>query len=164
VAKHPIIRGKRGRRDLRRNCVTIRMHFLNEHLIVVPDMTVAQARQIVQTYGVALGTAGVIADESELPYAKAVIKQAILMVAPFAPSNEVRRTLRQGYLALADFLPGVGEQAIRRLRGSGDGPGNALEAAAFIKDLERRLPWLNRSATEAQQLLRELRDSGFLDD
>lgn len=140
------------------------MHFLSEHLIVVPDMTITQARQIVQTYGAVLGSASAIADESELPYSKAVIKQAILMVAPFASTPEARRYLRRGYLALADFVAGAGGWEVNRMNGSGLGPQSAEEAAAFLRELERRLPWLNRSATEAQQLLRELRDSGFLDD
>jgi len=140
------------------------MHFLSEHLIVVPDMTITQARQIVQTYGAVLGSAGAVADESELPYSKAVIKQAILMVAPFASTPEARRYLRRGYLALADFVAGAAGWEANRMNGSGLGPRSAEEAAAFLRELERRLPWLNRSATEAQQLLRELRDSGFLDD
>jgi hypothetical protein len=135
---------------------------MNEGLVVVPGMTVQQAKQIVQAYGAVLGSARSIADEQELPFSKAVIKQAILMVAPFAPSAEARRSLRQGYLALADFLPGVGGEAIERLRDD-DAPITAEQTAAFVRELEKKLPWLNRSATEAQQLMRELRDAGFLD-
>ena len=140
------------------------MHFLSEHLIVVPDMTITQARQIVQTYGAVLGSAGAVADESELPYSKAVIKQAILMVAPFASTPEARRYLRRGYLALADFVAAAGGWEANRVDGCERSPRSAEEAEAFLRELEHRLPWLNRSATEAQQLLRELRDSGFLDD
>jgi hypothetical protein len=136
---------------------------VNEHLVVVSSMTVEQARQIVVDYGAVLGSAGVITDEEELPFSKAAIKQAILMVAPFASSSEARRSLRLAYLALADFLPGVGARPILRARGDEDRPANAEQIAAFMTELEKKLKWLNRSATEAQRLMRELRDAGLLD-
>lgn len=136
---------------------------MNEHLIVVSSMTVEQARQIVVAYGAVLGSAGVIADEDELPFSKAAIKQAILMVAPFASSSEARRSLRRAYLALADFLPGVGARPILRARDDEDPAASAEQIAAFMTELEKKLKWLNRSATEAQRLMRELRDAGLLD-
>jgi hypothetical protein len=136
---------------------------VNEHLVVVSSMTVEQAKQIVVAYGAVLGNAGVIADEQELPFSKAAIKQAILMVAPFASSSEARRSLRLAYLGLADFLPGVGAEPILRSRGEENPPVDAEEIATFMKDLEKKLKWLNRSATEAQRLMRELRDAGLLD-
>jgi hypothetical protein len=134
---------------------------VNEHLVVVSSMTVEQARQIVVAYGAVLGSAGVIADEEELPFSKAAIKQAILMVAPFASSCEARRSLRLAYLALADFLPGVGARPILRARADEDAPADAEQIAAFMTELEKKLKWLNRSATEAQRLMRELRDAGL---
>lgn len=129
--------------------------------IAVPGMTIDQAREIVVAYGAAI-ECGAICDESELPFSKPAIKLAILMIAPFAPSSdEARRSLRMAYLALADFQPGVGSQRIHRIM---EAPIAGEDPGARLLGLEKRLRYLERSATETQRLVRELRDSGLLGD
>jgi hypothetical protein len=137
---------------------------MNERLAVVHDMTYLQARKIVQAYGKTVTEySGVIADETKLPFPKAVIKQALLMVMPFAPSSDVRNALQSSYMFLADFQPGVGDEAIRPVPAHRQALLDPEEVAAVAKDLERWLPWLKRSTAEMQQLLQELRDAGFRD-
>lgn len=65
------------------------------------------------------------------------------------------------YLALADFLPGVGRDGIQRIPKNRKPSEDPAELAASAKELARKLPWLHQSASEAQQLMRELRDCGF---
>jgi hypothetical protein len=137
---------------------------MNEHLAVVHDMTYLEARKIVQAYGKTVTEySGVIADESKLPFPKAVIKQAMLMVMPFAPSIEVRKALQSSYMFLADFQPGVGDQVIQPLPAHQQAPVDAEQMAAVARHLEKWLPWSRRSSAEMEQLLQELRDAGFGD-
>lgn len=129
-------------------------------LVVIRSMSFEQAKKIVRTYCETLGTGKLIADEQQLPCAKPVIKQALLMVMPFAP-RQLRQELVYAYVALADFQPGVGDEPISR-----PGPSDPLEQdpdmAGFAAQLERTLPWIQRSADEYRQLVQELKDAGFM--
>jgi hypothetical protein len=137
---------------------------MSERLAVVPDMTLVQAQQIVQAFGKTVAElAGMIADENRLPFPKPVIKQATLMVLPFAPSDEVRRGLKNCYLFLADFQPGLGDQVIRALPAGEKPPSTIEEIAAVAAHVEKWLPWSKRATAETQELLLELRDAGFRD-
>ena len=137
---------------------------MSQHLVVIPDMTLLQAQQIVQAFGKTVtDLAGVIADENRLPFPKAVIKQATLMVLPFAPSDEARRALKNCYLLLADFQRGLGDQVIHALP-AGETPSRTTQQiAAVAAHMEKWLPWSRRCTAEMQELLRELRDAGFRD-
>jgi hypothetical protein len=105
---------------------------MNEHLAVLSEMTYLQARQIVQAYGNTLTNTNIrsgIADERTLPFPTALIKQAILMVLPFAPSDEMRGSLKSSYLYLADFQPGLGHQVICPLPAEAKPPRTTEELA-----------------------------------
>jgi hypothetical protein len=137
---------------------------MNEHLAVLSEMTYLQARQIVQAYGNTLtNIRSGIADERTLPFPKALIKQAILTVLPFAPSDEMRGSLKSSYLYLADFQPDLEHQVICPLPAEAKPPRTTEELAAVGAHIEKWLPRSERSIAEMQALLQELRDAGFAD-
>lgn len=131
------------------------------------EWSMERVEKIINDYGGALGQKspgpnGMVADESQLPHPKIVIKQAILyMLEKGEPADEQKDALLTGFFSLADFQPGV----------DGDETGVDVGSEEFMalptEEQIRTLAdnglgqeWLEISARERDELVSELRREG----
>ena len=80
------------------------------------EMTTETAEEIIQDYGSILEhsapTAGCVADVEKLPHSKERIKEAIALVLPEIEDAQLREYLKFGYMNLAAWQEGVGNDQI----------------------------------------------------
>lgn len=79
-------------------------------------MTPEAAQKIVQDYGAALGSSapapGCVADVRNLPHSKERIKQALVFALRLTKEPQMREQLKVGYISLADWQEGVGNETV----------------------------------------------------
>lgn len=129
------------------------------------DLDLRQCKKIVSAYGAALekGPApGTVADESELPYPKQTIKQALVTLLRATSDSQLRGNLKAGYLSLSDWQRGVGPHRVGFDFGKFDRTSDALSIAKRHAAAEESArPLLTKAEVEQQALASELRKMGF---
>lgn len=123
-----------------------------------------EAREIVGTYGDLLGSGpvpGTVADTTELPYPKDTIKKAILVLLRETKDQSMREHLKSGYVALADWQPGVGPIRVGVDATKLDLSGDLNELAKLIEARnESAKDWLPKAKAELDLLVKELQQLG----
>ena len=106
-------------------------------------------------------TPGCVADESELPYPKETIKQALLWRMHRTSDADFRDSLKVAFVALADWQEGVGPEHrgldIARLP---TGLARRERATWIAENAIDGAEWTARSNAEAERLHRELMADG----
>lgn len=130
-----------------------------------PEMKLARCREIASVYGAILEKGpvpGTVADESELPYPKKTIKQALVTLLKSTRDPQMRGNLSAAYMCLSDWQAGVGRYRvgfdISRISQSDDTISIAERVAATEESAKL---WLAKSELEQQSLISELREMGF---
>ena len=126
----------------------------------------AVAEDVVTAYCYALEffapTPGCVADESELPFPKETIKQALRWRMQHTSDADFRDSLKVAYVALADWQQGVGpdHRGLAMLPGQ-DGLARTTEASWITERAVEGAQWTARSNAEAERLHRELMALGI---
>lgn len=131
-----------------------------------------RAKQIIDEYGHVLSDAapaGMVMDESRLPYPKSEIKTALLMGLEHAQDETLRKMLIAGYTHLAEYQAGVGKQtagldpAELKELGQVEQTDNPLDRAKqLVEEAQISGNWTEKVQAEFSQLEDELRSKGFL--
>ena len=141
--------------------------------VVSPDTDSAllsQAELIINAYGKTLEYLapghGCVADEEKLPFSKAKIKAAIVQALRSTQDKHQQAMLKNAYLLLADFQPGVGSRNVGLDLSTIDAQ-NLSDAevlalgATIIESAEEVKPWLAKASSELIHLVQELQGAGF---
>jgi hypothetical protein len=79
-------------------------------------MTPEAAQKLVQDYGAVLGSSapapGCVADVRNLPHSKERMKQALVFALRLTKEPQMREQLKSGYISLADWQEGVGNERV----------------------------------------------------
>lgn len=82
----------------------------------IEQMTAAAAERIVQDYGAVLEFSapapGCVADVRNLPHSKERIKQALVFALRLSKEPQMREQMKIGYILLADWQEGVGNETV----------------------------------------------------
>lgn len=129
------------------------------------ELDLGRCREIVAAYGTVLETGpvpGTVADESELPYPKKTIKQALLVLLKGTTDPQMRGNLKAGYVCLSDWQQGVGPYRVGFDIRMIDQTADTLSIARRIAATEESAkPWLAIAEVEQKALVSELREMGF---
>ena len=132
---------------------------------VKPEMTVAHAELIVAAYGAILGSGpvpGAVADVSELPFPKEIIKQAVLLLLRTKGDPKLREHLKSGFIMLADWQSGVGPVRLGVDFTKFDLTQDAMVLAKRHKaDADAAEKWLAVAKAEQELLVKELQALGL---
>jgi hypothetical protein len=126
------------------------------------DLRTAQARAVVADYGVFLegaAPAGTVADESELPYTKEILKWALQTVFGLTADPAHHEALKIGYLRLADWQPAATSTFFALSHRGGGDPLSLARRLAAAKAPEQE----RQSVSQAERigLVEELRRLGY---
>ena len=125
-------------------------------------MSLNEAELIVNAYGKTLQfhapTPGSIADAGKLPFSKERIKSALTTALRASTDSQQREVLKAGYIALADWQTGVGEQDVGINATDLDLNGDARAIAkSVLMQTERATKWQEMALKETSALMQELR-------
>lgn len=131
-----------------------------------------QARRIIDEYGQILSQAapaGMVMDESRLPYPKSEIKTALLTGLQHASDDSLREMLIAGYTHLAEYQPGVGDQPagvdpseLKKLGQVEQTEDPLSHARNMLGGAHLEVDWAEKVRTEFAELEQELRAAGHL--
>lgn len=129
-----------------------------------PASTNAETIQsLLRAYGAALeahaATGAVVADVSNLPARKEVLREVLLSLIRATENPMAREQLKSSYVMLADFQPNVGSEIVKldvQLR-----PGESIQsqAARVAAQGPLVLQWSQRVTDEMTVLLKQLTDA-----
>ncbi len=129
------------------------------------EMTVAHAEVVVTAYGAILESGpvpGTVADDSELPFPKETIKQALLLLLRTRSDPKLREHLKSGFILLADWQSGVGPVRLGVDFTKIDLTQDAMVLAKRHKaDAEAAEKWLAVAKAEQEALVTELQALGL---
>jgi hypothetical protein len=131
------------------------------------DMTFEKAADIAGSYSDVLEysapSPGTVADASKLPYPKALIKQAIILLLEINTDLQIKEQLIFAYLLLADWQEGVGNTNAGLDLSNMElttGPAELAERVSAQDDADKM--WTNKAEKERRQLRTELQELGYL--
>ena len=129
------------------------------------EMTTERAEEIIQDYGATLEhsapTAGCVADVEKLPHSKERIKEAIALVLPEIDDAQLREYLKVGYMNLADWQEGVGDEQIGLDLTNMDTNADPLEMAKQVSSQGDAMEkWTPMMQTEREALKAEIEKLG----
>jgi len=122
---------------------------------------------LVRAYGAVIEATAdaLVVDEGRLPATKQEIKAAILEALQHTEDPRQRGFLKNAYMDLAMFQPGVGAEPVRLEPSPTPAPEGYEAVVAVASSLAERKPeikhWSAVVAKESEQLLEELRSAGF---
>lgn len=132
------------------------------------EWSMEHVEKIINDYGAALmnkvpGPNSMVADESQLPHSKVVVKKAILYFLENGnPTEEQKDALVSGFISMADFQPSVDDED--------HGVDVASESFAALPTEKQIVAvsegglgeeWLQKSAVERDELIAELTQAGY---
>lgn len=130
-----------------------------------PEMTVAHAEAIISAYGAILASGpvpGTVADVSELPFPKELIKRALLLLLRTKEDSKLREHLKCGFIMLADWQSGVGPVRLGFDVTKLDLTEDALVLAKRHKaQADAAEKWLAVARAEQELLVKELQALGL---
>ncbi len=126
----------------------------------------SDATAIIQAHGKALETSapaiGCVADESKLPYPKDTIKNAIIAELRSTEDKQMKDHLKVGYIQLADWQPGIGENDQGLDLSAIDGSQDTDSLASAILEQSSGLEaWAAIVQKEQEALKQELEELGL---
>jgi hypothetical protein len=129
-------------------------------------LSIEVAHRIVQDYADFLKTSaplpGRVADETQLPHGKEIIKDALALCIQCIKDIELTEHLKQGYLMLSAWQHDVGEKSLGLDFTCLDLDADPLELAEAIQQQSATIkPWEQQIRVEQRQLSSELRKLGI---
>jgi hypothetical protein len=128
-------------------------------------LTPEMVDKIIQDYGYALEYEapypGTVADQNKLPYPKEQIKAALIIAMRFAEDEKMKEAFKVGFLSLACWQEGVGDEDqgldFSKIDLNGD-PDEAIKK--YTEQREGGEKWTKLFSNETDSLAKELQDLG----
>jgi hypothetical protein len=123
-------------------------------------MTIERAWDITNRFGsymeASVVAPGTVADTSELPFPKELIKQALAIVFLESRDSNFREAIRVGYLELANYQPGIGPVRLGPDLRKMDLSDPLQSARQFLDESKAAEKWLAAVEAESKKLEKDL--------
>lgn len=131
-----------------------------------------RAKQIIDDYGKVISNAapaGMVMDESRLPFPKSEIKTALLMGLKNAQDASLRKMLIAGYTHLSEYQAGVGSQTagldpedLKKLAQVEQTDNPMERARELVEEAQLSENWSEKVQAEFAALEQDLRQRGYI--